>query len=212
MPERARLQGAARLGEAFGQSHEAVSVAGARTARAVVLDGEFQHRPVERLTAHLLDRAAAGAAVPYDVGDGLAQRPRQGGLALLGHTVEARLGGQFGGDAGRGQGDPGTGALGVQAGTAVAGDGLPYVDEGLAADLLDVGDLLGRLVGAVGQHPPGQLALQRDQGQRVAEQVVQVPGQAQALLVGGELGGFGGAGGGSAWCPDCRMTGVMPVR
>ncbi|CAM5480259.1 hypothetical protein SPURM210S_04036 [Streptomyces purpurascens] len=134
--------------------------------------------------------------MPYDVGDRLAQGPGEGGLALLRDADEAgRFGGQVGGDAGRGQGDPGTGEFGAQAGTSVAGDGLAYVHQGLAADLLDVGDLLGQgcLVRLPGQHQAGQLALERDQGEGVAEQVVQVPGQAQALLVGGELGD-GGAG------------------
>ena len=79
----------------------------------------------------------------------------------------------------------------AEAGAAVAGDGLPYVDECLAADLLDVGDLLGRLVGLVGEHAAGELALERDQRERVAEQVVQVAGEAQPLLVGGELGDGG---------------------
>ncbi len=44
-----------------------------------------------------------------------------------------------------------------------------------------------------GEHAARQLALQGDQGERVAEQVVQVAGEAQPFLVGGELGD-GGAG------------------
>ena len=78
MPGAARLQGAAGLRQAFGEAGQAVAGAVARAAGAVVLDGEFEDRAVEGLAADEVDRAAPGAAVPYDVGDRLAQRPGEG--------------------------------------------------------------------------------------------------------------------------------------
>lgn len=89
--------------------------------------------------------------------------------------------------AGGGERGAGSGQFAGEGEASVAGDGVAYVHQGLAADPFDVGDLEGRLFRMAGEHPPGQFALQGDQRERVAEQVVQVTGEAQALLVGGEL-------------------------
>ncbi len=75
----------------------------------------------------------------------------------------------------------------------VAAHGFPDVLQRLAADPADVGDIaqhriqFGRLR-EPGDPPGRQLGLQRDQGQRLAGQVVHVPREPQPLLVGRELG------------------------
>ena len=89
-------------------------------------------------------------------------------------------------DPGRRQRHPRALQLTVERRLAVAADRLAHLAERLAGDLLHVGDLGRRPVGAVGQQPAGELGLDRDHRQRVAEQVVQVTGEALAL--GGDRG------------------------
>ena len=73
-----------------------------------------------------------------------------------------------------------------------AGHRGPDVAERAPRQLLDLGDLGERALAlaALGQ-PPGQAGLDGDRGQRVAEQVVQVAGDARALVLGRQPGDLG---------------------
>ena len=99
--------------------------------------------------------------------------------------------GQVGGDARRPQQLPPGGELAGERHVTVVGHGGAHVGERLPGQGLHLGDLLGR-AGRVGlAEPGGQAGLHRDRGQRVTEQVVQVAGDPEALVLrgqGGELG------------------------
>jgi hypothetical protein len=126
------------------------------------------------------DRAVARAAVAKHVGGALADRPAERVLDLLGERAGVDLGAPA--DAGRLQRDPRAGQLRLEGGAAIAADRLADLGERLARDPLDVGHLGGGLLRRVRQQPAGQFALEGDQRQAVAEQVVQVPREAQPLL------------------------------
>ena len=129
------------------------------------------------------------------VGDGLAQAP---GQHRLGVRVErARPQGQSGvvveADAGRLEGVPCRDDLDRERRPAVAADRLPDVVERLPADPADVTEFgEHRVTFGRGRQPGqplgGQLGLQRDHRQRLAGQVVHVPGQPEPFLVRGQLG------------------------
>ena len=91
---------------AFAQARQAVArneAAARRGAGPVVLHGQLQDGAAEGLAAGDADRAAAGAAVPYDVGDGLAQRPGERGLAVSAGRSSGASDGDVGLDAGGGE-------------------------------------------------------------------------------------------------------------
>ena len=71
---------------------------------------------------------------------------------------------------------------------AVALDRPAYVGERVAAEPLEVGDLGAGAFDVDVEELLGELGLHRDHGQRVAEDVVQVAGEAGALVVDGEAG------------------------
>ncbi len=71
---------------------------------------------------------------------------------------------------------------------AVALDRAAYVGERVAAEPLEVGDLGAGAFDVDVEKLLGELGLHRDHGERVAEDVVQVAGEAGALVVDGEAG------------------------
>src|ERR1700722_1699313 len=83
------------------------------------------------------------------------------------------------------QASPGTADLYVKSFSAVAGNGLPDLDEGIASSLLSFHDLVPGadqvVVGVVGQQAPGEIELHRNQGQGMAKEVVQIACDALAL-------------------------------
>ena len=90
--------------------------------------------------------------------------------------------------------------LGVEHRLAVAADRLADLAQRVARDALDVADLGRRGLGVVGQPPARELGLDRDDRQRVAEQVVQVAGEALALVGHGQAGDLGaGLDAGRGW-------------
>ncbi len=126
--------------------------------------------------------------MPDHVGDALADRPaeqrvrrgreRRAGAADRGVHAAVR------------QRHPGGVQFVGQAAAAVAADRLPHLVQGPPSHGLDVGGLLGRHHRvALGEQPDG-LRLHHHQRQRVAEQVVQVAGEAQPLARHGRLGEF----------------------
>jgi hypothetical protein len=127
------------------------------------------------------DPGIPGAGVAHDVGAALPDRPRQQGVHLRWQVIRARRV-HPAVDAGRGQGPAGGGELGGQARLPVAGHRLPHLREGAAGDRFQLGDLLRRPLRVRFERPSGQLALERDQRQAVAEQVVQVARDPQPLL------------------------------
>ncbi len=115
--------------------------------------------------------------MPYDVGDALAHHPAQQRLGL---RRQRRAGlGDAGLDAGRLQEGAGAVEFRGQAALAVAGDGLADLGERLPADGLDVGGLAERGVQVAGGEAAYGLGLDDDHGHGVAEQVVQVAGEAE---------------------------------
>ena len=126
------------------------------------------------------DGAAARAAVADDVGRPLAHRPGQHGLHRLRQQTGAVL--DPAGDAGGVEHLLGPDQLLAEGRLAVAGDRLAHLAQRPPRDRLGLADLLRRPLGRRGQEPAGQFALQRDQGEAVPEQVVQVAREAQALL------------------------------
>ena len=122
----------------------------------------------------------ARAAVADDVGRGLAHGPGQDGLDVGRQrdlrAVDRRL------DARRVERRPRALELGVERGPVVAADRLAHLAQRVARDGLDVGHVGRRGLGVVGQAPLRELRLERDDRQRVAEQVVQVAREALALV------------------------------
>ena len=93
------------------------------------------------------------------------------------------------GDAGVLEGGPGTLELVGEAGHPQTGDRRPDLRERLSGDRAHLGDLgLGPL-GVDVDEPLGELGLDRDDGERVPEHVVDVPGDPLALLADLELPG-----------------------
>ena len=84
--------------------------------------------------------------------------------------------------------DPRPGQLAGQGQLAVALDRTAYVGERVAAEPLEVGDLGAGPLEVDVEEPLGELGLHRDHGERVAEDVVQVAGEAGALVLDGEAG------------------------
>ena len=84
--------------------------------------------------------------------------------------------------------DPRPDQLAGQRDVAVALHGAAYVGERVAAEPLEVGDLGAGPLDVDVEELLGQLGLDRDHGERVAEDVVQVAGEAGALVVDGEAG------------------------
>ena len=109
------------------------------------------------------------------------QRPGEQ-LAQVRRHVVGRPG-QVGADLGGLQRRPGAGQLGRQAQLAHSVDGSAHVGEGVAGEPLDVGDLGAGALRADVDEPVGELGLDGDDGQRVAEDVVQVAGHPGAFLV-----------------------------
>ena len=81
------------------------------------------------------------------------------------------------------QGGAGVGQLAGQGHLAVAGHGRADVGQRLPGQPLDLGDLGLGPVRVEPDQPAGQLGLDRDDGQRVAEDVVQVAGEPVALVL-----------------------------
>ena len=86
------------------------------------------------------------------------------------------------GDAGVGQGRPDAVQLAAKLRRPVPVDRLAYLRQRLPADRLDVGGRRGGQRRVALDQAPYHLGLHHDQRQRVAEQVVQVAGEAQPLL------------------------------
>lgn len=66
-----------------------------------------------------------------------------------------------------------------------------HIRQRLTGDVQQRGDLLAGLLRPAGHQAVDQLALERDRGEAVAQQVVQVPREAQPLLRDGQPGEFG---------------------
>ena len=89
--------------------------------------------------------------------------------------------GQVGGDLGGGEGGARVGQLARQRQLAIAGHGAAHVGEGVAGQPLEVEHLRLGARGVDVHEPCGELGLDRDHGERVAQDVVQVAGEAVAL-------------------------------
>ena len=96
--------------------------------------------------------------------------------------------GQLGLDVGGGQRRSRAGELAGQGQLAVARDGPAHVGQRVAREALEVGDLGPGPLDVDVEQPVGQLGLDRDDRQRVAEDVVQVAGEAGPLVLDGQLG------------------------
>src|ERR1700733_13123022 len=120
------------------------------------------------------------AAVPDDVRRALAHGPGEHGLDARVERDGSRM--DVGLDAGGGQGHAGAGQLTLEGWLVVAADRLAHLAERFARDLLELGDLTGGGVGPRIEEATGELGLERDDRQGVAQQVVQITGEALALL------------------------------
>lgn len=197
-------EGAAEGADAFAHAEQAVATAllgggvrgalgvaagGTGLAGAVVHDRDLDV-PSDAYDAHLGPRARA--RVLADVGQGLLDDPVGGevhGRGQVGVLVGAGdLHRQAGAAEGTGQlfqeAEPGGGFGGRLrvAGLAEQADGGAQLVERAAAGLADMGEGLLGLVGALVHDMGGDTGLHIDQGDVVGDHVVQVAGDAQALL------------------------------
>ncbi|HEX9414248.1 MAG TPA: hypothetical protein VF916_12150, partial [Ktedonobacterales bacterium] len=146
---------------------------------AVVAD--FDPRPVTILRNE--DTAVLSSAVPNDVRHALTHSPRQDGFGG-GWKADGRRGLAIVliGDAGGRQDFLSGAELARQGWLAVAGDSLTYLLECGASRLFDVADLDGGAFWGLADKPPGQLALECNQREVVAEQIVQITCDPQPLF------------------------------
>ncbi len=91
-------------------------------------------------------------------------------------------------DPGRIEDDLGARELAIETRLSIAANGLAHRRERLAGDLLHVGDLGPRPVGFPRQETAGELALDGDQREAMAKNVVEVAGDPVALLGDGQRG------------------------
>ena len=126
-------------------------------------------------------RAAGGAAVPDHVGDALADRPGEQ-LAQLARARRRWSCGRSASISAAAQRRPRPGQLAGQGQLAVALHRPAHVGQRVAAEPLEVGELGAGPVRVDVEQPVGELGLDRDHGQRVAEDVVQVAGEPVALV------------------------------
>jgi hypothetical protein len=124
--------------------------------------------------------------VPDDVGDRLPDGPGEQFPVAAGYLV---------GGAGHerlhvrgGQRRPGRGDLAGQADAAYSHGGGPHVGQGVAGQRLQVGELPAGPVQVDVEQALRQFGLDGDHGQRVAEDVVQVVGDAGAFVLHGQVG------------------------
>ena len=175
MPARAvALDRAAEGGDPLAHAGQTRSLR-PRAAAAVV--GHLEH-DVRRLDADA-DGGVPGIGVAHDVGHRLAQRQRQGRLVRDRQRGEVGL--DRGLDAGRRQRPPRAVQLAAQPLGPIADHGGPHLGQRLAPDPLDVPHLVAGPRRLALRQPRGQLGLQDDHRQGVAEQVVQVARDALPL-------------------------------
>src|SRR5262249_39010145 len=117
------------------------------------------------------DPASTRAAVTNDVGDPLPNREGQQVVEGDGQWISLHL--DLGCDPGRAQELLCLVKLAPQRRLSVAGDGGPDFPERLASRLLDVVHLPPGLLGLAGEQLAGQLAFDRDDRERMTEQIVQ---------------------------------------
>lgn len=127
------------------------------------------------------DGDVAGTGVPNDVRGSFAQRPGEdsigggGQLASMNKCING--GGDVGGFEGLGRG----GEFGVKGGGAQSGDGGSDLGEGVATELGDVRDFGGGARGVELEEFCCEFGFKVDDGQRVAEDVVDITGNAFAF-------------------------------
>ena len=126
------------------------------------------------------DGAGGGVAVPDDVGGGLPQHPREGGLGVGGEA--GAVPDDPGGDPGRAEHRSGAGEFGVQVRGPVPGDDFPYFAGGFVGEAADLQHFVDGVGVAAAGEPGGEVAGDRDQGEVAAQDVVEVPGEPQPLL------------------------------
>jgi hypothetical protein len=124
-------------------------------------------------------KAGGGVCVPHDVGDRLAQR--HGEHALLERGERRCIHGRLQFDTGGLQHFAGAAQLVVEPARAVPADRCPHLRQSLARDPLHVTDLLHGTLGLRAGELGCQLALQNNDGKRVAKQFVQVARDSFAL-------------------------------
>ncbi len=127
-----------------------------------------------------------GPAVPNDIGHGFPYRPREYGILRrrqrTGRSVDGRL------DAGGFEHEARVLQLSLEGRLSGAADRVADARQRFARDALDVADLRPGAFRIAGQQAAGELALDRDQRQAVAEDVVQVTGDPIALRGDGQRG------------------------
>ncbi len=127
--------------------------------------------------------------MPCHVGEPLAHDPPE--QLLVGDVDDVGRGRQVRGHPRGAEQLPALGELGGEGDAAVARNGGTHLGERLTREFFDGADLLcspPRIALAQAVSEPG---FQRDRGERVPEQVVQVAGDARALVVGGQPGDLG---------------------
>src|SRR5207244_2938314 len=134
------------------------------------------------------DSAPSGAAVPDDVGDCLSKCPAEDVVQWRWHLQS--VGWQVRGDAGRLEGSASVDELRSHGCLPEAGHRLTDLAEGLSSQALDFGDLPTRPWGICRQQPTGQLALGPDDGEALAQQVMQVASESKSLGHNGQTGQF----------------------
>lgn len=132
------------------------------------------------------DPAVAGPAVAQDVGDALADQGGEGRLELVRDACGVAVDG--GADPGGLQDSGGVDQFGAQAGAPIAVDHGPGLLQGGAGQVGDLPDLHARIVVAAADQPLGELALERDDLEAVALEVVQIGGEPQPLFRHGQGG------------------------
>ena len=185
------VEAAAELLDALAHAAEAVALAGAGFGgAAVVVDFKGGEAVGGSGEAH---GAPGGVGVANDVGDGFPDGEREDRLFAGFKRGRRSFAGES--DAGGLEGEAGLLDLSGEAFAAVAADGLADFGERGAGGAFDVGDFGGGAGGFIGRaasdETAGELGFEDDDREGVAEDIVEVAGDALALGDGGELYVFG---------------------
>src|SRR5260370_41145842 len=165
------------------------------------------------------DLAVSRSAVPNDVGYPLAHRPGKNGGRLRRKGEGVRF--DLGVDPRCFQELARPLQFALKPGLPVAGHRLTYLTQRLACHTFNLGELLRTTLRALRDQGPRQFAFEGDHGARLSQQIMQVSGETQPLLLDLEAGRFSPRGlqvadrtahAGPAECIPSRPSGPTPAR
>jgi hypothetical protein len=167
--------------DAFAHAAQAVAL-----ADNLVLPVVFYHEPAMTGFGDKTEPAIGGAGVADDVCYGLAQRESEGRFFLRTEGLAVWFAFRLQLDAGSIKGTASGVDFGGQAAGAVAANGFADFSEGVAGGSFNVRHFRGGADGIEQDEAAGEFGLEDNDGERMAEDIMQVTGDAFALGHGGE--------------------------